>query len=454
MQVDHPFDVAVRQYAYAVLPKVARTGTHLFHFMEYVKQFRGRGASHRRALKAWYTAKQAERLAYQLVKYQSRDGWSQRDVLRLSHPKPPTEVHSLLYRWSVKGLAGISDFTEEHSPLIYGVEQAKRAETDTEVAALIRQFRLPREAVPTEHLKSVRVWEALLEEMPLEAMTRNLATMTRNGLLAPMGTFTQEVVNRLTNQERIREARLHPIKLLAAMLTYASGKSVIGKATWVPLRKIVDALDTAFYLAFQYAEPTGKRLLIAVDVSSSMHGTPVGMVQMKQVGNLRGLEHKATIPGLSAHQAAAALALVAANREPNWHLMAFDTRALACTISPSQGLDDVARQFAGLGGGGTDCALPFLYALERRMDVEAFLVLSDNETWAGKMHPAQALAAYRRQVGHPVKVVNVQMAPNHTTVADPADPDALEIVGFDADAPGMVEAFLREMPGSKSERAA
>ena len=49
------------------------------------------------------------------------------------------------------------------------------------MASLIKEYKLPREAVPTQFLHSVRVWEALLEDMPMEAMTRNLATMTREG---------------------------------------------------------------------------------------------------------------------------------------------------------------------------------------------------------------------------------------------------------------------------------
>ena len=36
-----------------------------------------------------------------------------------------------------------------------------------------------------EHLTSPEVWEALLEDMPMTALIRNLATMTRVGVLAP-----------------------------------------------------------------------------------------------------------------------------------------------------------------------------------------------------------------------------------------------------------------------------
>lgn len=42
--------------------------------------------------------------------------------------------------------------------------------------------------------------------------------------------------------------------------------------------------------------------------------------------------------------------------------------------------------------GGTDCAQPMLWAAERRLEFDTFVVLTDNETWAGKIHPFQALS--------------------------------------------------------------
>ena len=68
----------------------------------------------------------------------------------------------------------------------------------------------------------------------------------------------------------MRKARVHPIALLSALRTYAAGRGVRGKHTWTPVGQIVDALDAAFYTAFENVEPTGKRLLLALDVSGSM----------------------------------------------------------------------------------------------------------------------------------------------------------------------------------------
>ena len=96
-------DEPTRRAAYAALPKVCRIGTHLMHFAEYAQAFGGWGRGMRRAIGSWFNAKPAHDLAYQLAKYQARDGWSNRDLLRLAHPRAASPSHDRLFSWVVKG---------------------------------------------------------------------------------------------------------------------------------------------------------------------------------------------------------------------------------------------------------------------------------------------------------------------------------------------------------------
>lgn len=420
-------DVETKRAAYDALSSVARTGTHLLHFMEYEKQFRGRGRMHRRAIRGWYNDKQPDRLAYQLLKYQSRDGWSQRDVLRLARPKPVTMEHNAIYHWATKGWDAAPDTvpSEDALGLIWAFERAKRTSEPNEIADLIIKYHLPREAVPTESLKSVKVWEALLEEMPLEAMTRNLATMTRNGVLVPMGAMTAKVIQRLRSQEAIHKARLHPIKILAALMTYQSGRSVRGDATWMPIPQIVDALNDAFYLAFKSVVPSNKRNVLALDVSGSMAAGVVGGV-----------------PGLTPRVAAAAMALVTAATEPNYSVLAFSHQLVPVGISPRQRLDDVLRTTDAIPMGGTDCALPMIWAMDHGIQADAFVVYTDSETWTGRMHPVQALQQYRQKTGIPAKLIVVGMVSNGFSIANPDDAGMLDVVGFDTATPQVLSSFI------------
>lgn len=442
-------DEPTRRLALDALPRVARTGTHLFQFATFVEQFRGWGRSLRRAVGGWYADRPVDALAYQAVKYRQRDGVTHRDLLRLAHPaaavsarNPTLEVspqQAALFEWLVRGT--VADGLPR---VVEGFGLAQTADSPKRTAELVRQYRLPREALRTEHLTSPEVWAALLEDMPMTALIRNLARMTRAGVIAPGSVGTAVTVAQLGDVERIRKARVHPIALLAALRTYAAGRGLRGRGVWNPVREIVDALDAAFYAAFENVEPTGRRLLLALDVSGSMG-----------VGQVGG------VPGLTAREASGALALVTAATESRYETVGFFVgdrgfrkagvgrfggRADGLTplpISPRQRLDDVVNTVSRLPFGGTDCALPMLYAQATGREIDTFVIYTDSETWAGDIHPAQALSDYRRVSGIDARLVVVGMVSNGFTIADPADGGMLDVVGFDTATPQLIADFAR-----------
>lgn len=107
-------------------------------------------------------------------------------------------------------------------------------------------------------------------------------------------------------------------------------------------------------------------------------------------------------------------------------------------ISPRQRLDDVVQTMRGLPFGGTDCTLPMLYAAQQRIPVDVFALSSDSETWAGDIHPAQALQAYRETMGIAAKLVVVGMVSNGFSIADPHDGGLLGVAGVDTATPDLI----------------
>lgn len=415
-------DDASRRAAWSAVPEVCRTASHLFEFVDYARQLRGWGRGLRSAVARWYDGKTADDLAYQVVKYRNRHGWTHRDALRVAHPT----AHPGLYRW----IAGREVSLRDVPDLVLQFARLQEAQTPRVAAAVLRDHPdLPREAVPTEHLTDPAVWDALLARMPMTAMVRNLATMTRVGLLAPGSDAERAVVERLGDGDRIRSARVHPMAVLAALTTYASGASARGSSTWAPLPRVVDALDAAFYLAFGNLVPSGARRLIALDVSGSM-----------------GWSCVAGVPGLTPRVASAALALTtAACGDPYW-AVAFTSGRAGLTqfpLSARQRLDDVLRTTDQMPMGGTDCALPMVVAEREGWEVDLFEVYTDSETWAGPIHPAQALAEYRRATGVPARLAVVGMVSNGFTIADPTDAGMLDVVGFDTATPDLLTGFAR-----------
>ena len=500
---------AIRGAAFGALGAVCRIPTDLFAFIENCSHLRGWGKAMRRGVAAWYEARangDLRGLAYHMVKYQQRNGMSHGDVLRQCHVKSdrrrtvvgkkmkkvtdacgsvtylevplyesevPTSPRDDLFEWALRGWKGAPEVDCVNDPSlspVWAFEKLKGASSQEEVCRLVTDYNMPRECVPTKWLTEPSVWWSLLQRMPLGALVRNLATMTRVGLLAPMSDAVRTVCAKLTDAEYVRKSRLHPVKVLAAMLTYGAGRGAKASQfrggevqTWSPDRQVMDALDVAFYLSFKNVEPTGKRHLLALDVSGSM-GSP----------ELCG------VPGLTPRVGTAAVAMVTAAVEPNYHVVAFTsggykhpsvkevyahsgigwaytaggvlspsygggigTGVTPLDISPRQRLDDVLKATSGLPFGGTDVALPILYAAERGIAVDVFVTLTDNETWAGGVHPFQALQQYRRKTGINAKMVYVGMTANGVSCGDPSDAGTLDVCGFDTNVPAIIADFAR-----------
>jgi 60 kDa SS-A/Ro ribonucleoprotein len=427
-------DAEGRKAALAALPKVARTGTHLFLFAGYVEQFRGWGRGLRRAVADWYLSKPVDAVAYQAVKYRQREGWSHRDLLRLAHPATDEADRKLLFDW-------ICGRTDEGPALVEGFRQAQSATTAAEwVAVLDRYSSLSWEMLPDTALGEADVWAKLIDNgVPQTALMRQLPRLTRLGLLAPMSSTLDVVVRQLTDRDRLAKARVHPVNVLVAARTYASGGSARGQSSWEPAGRVVDALDAAFYAAFASVLPAKMRTLLALDVSGSM------------TGRISGLP-------ISAREVSAALALVTAATEPATSTVGFTASSAATglgsfhrssgldgiaplSISPRQRLDDVLKAISGLPFGGTDCALPMLWATANEVKVDTFVVYTDNETWAGRVQPHQALRRYRDWSGIDARLVIVGLTATDFTIADPADPGMLDVAGFDSALPTLLTDF-------------
>jgi 60 kDa SS-A/Ro ribonucleoprotein len=432
----------VSALALSELPKVARIPTHLYHFMEYVSSLRGFGRALRTGIADWYLSKDAESLAKAVSKYQSRDGWANRDVLRLCHAHPKTDSQKSILHWAVKGWDSVGDVRHDDPALlpIWAFEKAKRLKPDTDVKELVRlisEYDLPRECVPTEFLNSVEVWDALLQKMPMTAMIRNLGKMTSIGLVSPNSAAAKTVRKRLEDKELLHKARIHPISVLMAQSVYKAGHGMKGSLTWSPVAPVLNALDKAFYASFANAPVTGKRFYIGLDVSGSMCG-----------GNVAGTP-------LTPREAAAAMAMVTMRREEDYYIAGFTSSTSRTNsgwgssrdgitkldLTPQMTLDQATAYTRVLPFGGTDCALPMIDALAKKIPVDVFIVMTDSETYQGNIHATVALQNYRKAMGIDAKLIVMGMVANSFTIADPNDAGQYDIVGFDSSVPSLISSI-------------
>jgi 60 kDa SS-A/Ro ribonucleoprotein len=461
-------DIETRTYVNKVMPKVCRFSTDFYTWINIVNELKSGRKSHglKRAIGRWYGSKTPKSLAYQVCKYPSRsvDGssttkgkkWSHRDCLRISRPGKdrktksgktdkalsiPTDKHGLIYRYAVRGIDdedGISVNTlnswkdDDDLRYIYGHEMAKMSKNSKELSQLIKTYNLTRESVPPG-LMNKEVWQALLPGIPTKALIRNLGQMTSQEVFKPLSDETILAVDKITDEEVLKNSRIHPMNIILALRTYQSGH---GRRTeWTPVPAICDALEKAFYASFKYVEPTGKKILIAVDVSGSMTIPSKGA------------------PNITAREAAAVMAMVLARTEKNHHMVAFSSKGgiwgssdnnliVPFPITSQDSLKTVIETTGSIGMGWTDCSLPMMYAIENEIDVDAFVILTDNETWSGPVHPFEAMKQYREKFNQNAKLASLAFEGTKFTVADPSDAGMIDVIGLDSSVPAILSDFI------------
>ncbi|MEU6716004.1 TROVE domain-containing protein [Nonomuraea sp. NPDC046802] len=438
-------DADTRQAAKTALAKVARTTDHLAQFFGYYKNLSGKptargtsptvGRSLRTALGSWFLTGSADDVAFKACKARQRktpqgEAFDLRDVLRIAHPAANDAQRKVLFGWIAGNVS--DDAARDELPAVDRFLTAKAVTSVDQAVRVVTEARVPWEFLPDAMLREPQVWDVLVDTVGMTALLRNLARMTRIGTLKPMGDATRRAAARLTNREAILKARIHPMDVWLAMRVYASGQAQpnprADRQTWHPVPAILDALEETYQAAFGTVEPSGKRLLVAVDSSGSMSwgggvrvgGSPVGSPY--EVGN--------------------AMAVMLARIERgNVHVIDVDTSVHASKVTPSTNLREIASWRPS--GGGTDLSLPFTWARDQRMQVDGIIVFTDSETWAGRAHPTQALAAYRRTVNPDARVVVAAMTAAGYTIGDPKDAGVLNVAGLDASLPLIVNGFVR-----------
>lgn len=420
----------VRQHALAQLTIVARTGTQLKLFNGFAEQFRGRGRALNRAIAHWFTSRSPRSFAMQTLKYGSRDGWTDRDLLRLTRPKL-SGMHQDIAHYIVKGWPDVGSEPHPQNELrqLWAVEYLKKVTNINEAVNLIVDHKLTREMVQlaegttdaTRWLKHNIIWHALLQDMPLMAMLRNLAAMTRSGVITPLSEAERTVRTVLQDQRRIVESALHPLFFLNALMGYNAqspaprlGRELTYKDSWITNKNIVADLEPCFYWAFPNVAPMGVNIAIGQDVSGSM-----------------GAGHVAGMFGMTPIVASAAMALVFARTEPNTLILGYDTNVREVPIGPRDRITDVTRNISRWNYGGTDSSALMRHCLDKKIPVDLFLIQTDNESWSGRIQPVQALDQYNKSMNRAARMAVISYTATGNTIADPNRDDMLDLAGFD-----------------------
>jgi 60 kDa SS-A/Ro ribonucleoprotein len=433
-----PYNV-VRKEAVRIATGRLNSGTDFLYYASYVHNFRGWGSAVCRGVSEWYNKKGADSAAYSILKYNSRitvegvpsSRWSHADVIRLAHIRPVDAKMNSLFRYTIGRSLGkdIEPAVIKNAPKIIGhYEELQSATSASEVCMILDRNRsLTWEMVPTQFLRDRKVWENLLPNMNFEAMVKKLGILSNLGLTDPFSTNGKFIVDLLNDEEAVKASRMHPIKVFLAQRTYSRGQGDKGSLTWSVNPTIAAALDETLNYSFKNIVPTGKNILMALDVSGSMTWTDVSK----------------KIP-LTPAQVCAIMAMATVRSESNVLVTGFGSTLTPLNITSKDTFESASNTIASLMMGGTDISLPMVYATQKKYPVDAFVVYTDSDANThGALSPDSALRVYRKTMQRPAKLVVCATQATSFSIADPNDPGMLDIAGFDSSTPATISAFIR-----------
>lgn len=254
-------------YFEAIFDEVIRTPNDLADFHAIIRGLKGNDGGRRvkRVAGNWLRSRLSE---YWAIKYggEKKGAFALRDLFKIYHPQAygsypgkktldqaPRGKHGHSSKPLVAWLQGARDVDIEGLPQIEAFERLKRATSTKEKVAAIIAGKLPHEVATTFAGKDAEVWKAIVSQMPAFALTRNLATIERAGI---MSAVRATIVEKLTSPH-LAKAKIFPFQFLLAM-------------EHVNDQEVKDALRVGLEIALGGAETIQGKTLVALDISGSM----------------------------------------------------------------------------------------------------------------------------------------------------------------------------------------
>lgn len=348
--------------------QVIRTPNDLSDFTTMLKQVTGSSAGGRRLKRVVGTWLQEKVGEYWAIKYGSEGKGTESLVwlIRNFHPN-----HTPVLRWL---RAKKKDFEVDLSelPQIRAFEALKVAVTDEEKIQAITEGRLPHEVVTPFVGDSERVWGALVPQMPIMALMRNLATLERHKALEGQRQVIEKVFG---NPDIIQKSKIFPFRFLKAAEKVQSA--------WAK-----DALREAVELSFGNLPEIEGKTAVFLDRSGSMSGdflqtSAIFAICIMKKANLNG------------------------------RFMTFDNELEEIAVSKRDSILSQADRIRARGM--TNTALPMESLLRDRDKVENIVLITDGQQNEGRPF-ADVFNEYRQKVSPNVRLFIVDVSPYGTSL--------------------------------------
>jgi 60 kDa SS-A/Ro ribonucleoprotein len=338
---------------------------------------------------------------YHAVKYGSANSTDVRlaDIIRLAHPKPASPQVAERLGWLIRGTKAFGE-NQALNPQIRAFESLKRAATEDEQLTLIREGRLPFEVVvPSLKKTTLSIWSELLRQAPYMNLLRNLVTFTRHQVFQSEENVRYAVA-KLTDPNAVQRSRVLPFRFFNAWRMYCASEGHDSR--------IADALRTALDLSFSTMPPFGsRRVALGPDVSGSMSGGFTSKESTTRYIDIAGIFTGALLKRIEGR------ALV----------LPFDGAVRTGEFSSRDDIMVTTEKLARYQGGSTAVGAPIEYLLDRKIEVDVFIGITDNVDWAhGQGYETSAAFlplwhSYKREIAPQAQAFLVTIAPYGDAVA-------------------------------------
>ena len=414
----------------AVFPLVIDNGKQLRNFVQIMRsgaiQRKSLGSLPKKMINQWLINASDNQLLSANIGNQP----SLADVLKMTHPKPKDANQDAFFAYILG-----KKYELEQLPLkVQALEKFRQGLTQ-DVPDLPMQLL-------TNLSLSAQQWAEIAKNGGWQMLRMNLNTFARHGVFEIEG-MDNVIANKLQDQDMIRKSRVLPYQLMA---------------TWAALDDAVpqvvrQALEQVMQAALQNVPRLTGRVVVAVDVSGSM-ASPVTGYRKGATSKLRCVD------------VASLFACALKQVNPNIEIMPFDTQLHSLNIvehesdvslfgrlkqvfsgSKTHSIFEVAKQFAALGGGGTNCSIPLKRLNRDQTTVDLMIYFSDNESWADQLrtqHKTGMLYEWdilKQRCPH-AKLVCVDLQP-YTHTQAPERADTINIGGFSDEVFRLIDLFAQ-----------
>lgn len=319
---------------------------------------------------------------YWAIKYNGRGrGYSLGDIVKTVHPKPISDTQKAIFAYLVG-----KEYDKTQVPQISAYEALKKTTDVKEQIALIHEGKLPHEVVTGVVKPTKEIWNAILQQMPIFALLRNLNTLDRAGVLDENREYITSVLN---NPERLTKSKILPFRFVSAFQEVSK--------PWVK-----DVLRQSVELTFDNLPEIPGKTAVFLDVSGSMKG------EYLQIGSVFAVALYKKTKG-------------------NGIFWTFDTRVY--DPQPSM-YDSILTQAERIkAGGGTDTGAPVEKLRKDNIYVDNIIIITDEQQNTGSPFYKE-LEKYRRSINPNTKAFVIDIAPYRSAMIPPTDKNAHYIYGW------------------------